>query len=212
MLEMLAAKCAERGGQLYLVRVAQPVMSLIDSTGLSDHLGPGAFLNEDDAISDLFYRELDPAICIYECPVRAFKECQNLPKADFVGELFVEESEVDLSAGSIAPRTLWQQLITDDPPRVIDVREPSEFRRSHVPGSESLPLSSLMTGDLVFDNDKPVVLVCRSGRRSKRAVAMLHEQGCTDVIILDGGMLAWEEAHLLTGVLYEMQATEQRNE
>ena len=62
-------------------------------------------------------------------------------------------------------------------PRVIDVREPSEFG-AVTPGSESLAAVFVDDGRFGFDNDKPVVLVCRSGRRSKRAVAMLHEQGC----------------------------------
>lgn len=207
MLELLASKCTERGGQLYLVRVAQPVMTLIDSTGLHDHLGPDAFLNEDVAISDLFYRELDPVICIYECPVRAFKECQNLPKASFVSDLVVEEAVDSASLATIAPRELWQQIVAQKAPKVVDVREPSEFRRSHVPGSELVPLSALMAGTISVDSEQPFVLVCRSGRRSKRAASLLKARGFNDIVILNGGIAAWEDAHLLTAVEYDMKPT-----
>jgi SulP family sulfate permease len=208
MLELLASKCAERGGQLYLVRVAQPVMELIHSTGLDKNLGPDAFLNEDDAISRLFYRELDPVICIYECPVRAFKECQNLPKASFVGDLFVEETMNGASLAKIDSRVLWQKMVDKTAPTVIDVREPSEFRRSHVPGSMLIPLSGMMTDALTIAHDKPIVLVCRTGRRSKRAAALLKTRGFDEIMVLNGGIAAWEDAHLLTAVEYEMKPTE----
>ena len=42
-----------------------------------------------------------------------------------------------------------------------------------------------------------LVLVCRSGRRSMRAAELLQAKGYTNVLILQGGMLAWEAAGLL---------------
>ena len=165
-------------------------------------------MNEDDAISDLFYRELDPVICIYECPVRAFKECQNLPKASYVGDLLVEEEGDGVSLTAIEPRVLWQQIVDKKAPKVIDVREPGEFRRSHVPGSDLVPLSTIITTTTRNGYDEPIVLVCRSGRRSKRAAAVLKAHGYKDIKVLNGGMAAWEEAHLLTAVEYEMKSTE----
>ncbi len=46
----------------------------------------------------------------------------------------------------------------------------------------------------------PVVLVCRTGRRSRRVAQVLCNQDYKDVHILDGGMNNWEAAHLLEAV------------
>ena len=80
MLEAVRHSCKERGGDLYFVKLQQPVYKVMKSTGFYDELGDDHFLTEENAISYLFHRALDPAVCIYECPVRVFKECQNLPK------------------------------------------------------------------------------------------------------------------------------------
>jgi SulP family sulfate permease len=79
MLESLMRTCREQGGDLFLMKVQRPVYALMESTGFRDQLGADHFLQEDHAVEHLFYKILDPAICIYECDVRAFKECQNLP-------------------------------------------------------------------------------------------------------------------------------------
>ena len=106
----------------------------------------------------------------------------------------------------MAPHELWQQLRRGPPeqrPIVLDVREPREFRRSHIPEAQSLPLSTLLTHGLALANDRPVVLVCQSGRRSRRAAAVLRDLGYSDVSLVEGGMQAWEAAGLLTAVEFE---------
>ncbi len=80
MLEHILRTYRDRGGDLFLVRVQRPVFDFMDSTGFVQTLGTDHFLHEDTAISHIFYRILDPAICIYECELRVFYECQNLPK------------------------------------------------------------------------------------------------------------------------------------
>ena len=47
------------------------------------------------------------------------------------------------------------------------------------------------------------MLVCQSGRRSRRAAAVLHDLGYGDVRLVEGGMQAWEAAGLLTAVEFE---------
>jgi SulP family sulfate permease len=48
--------------------------------------------------------------------------------------------------------------------------------------------------------DLPIVLTCRTGRRSVRAAAALQSRGYDNVSILDGGLAAWEAAGLLEAV------------
>lgn len=81
-------------------------------------------------------------------------------------------------------------------PRIIDVRTPTEFAGSHIPGSYNVPLGLLEEHrrELSEHLDDEVVLVCRSGARACRAEGLLAETGLTNLHILDGGISAWETA------------------
>ena len=84
---------------------------------------------------------------------------------------------------------------SDDGPRVLDVRNPAEFRTVHIPGSYNVPLDLLREhrGELSRHLDQDVVLICRSGARAGQAEAMLADTGLPNVHVLDGGLLAWEK-------------------
>jgi sulfate permease, SulP family len=94
---------------------------------------------------------------------------------------------------------LWKQLHSAAPPRVIDVREPREFQRGHIPQACSIPLYQLLSEKPEFSRDAPLVFVCQGGRRASRAAYVFGNQGY-DVHILEGGMLAWGNAGLLEAV------------
>jgi SulP family sulfate permease len=199
-LESIVRTCRERGGDVFIVRAQEPVLDLMKSTGFFDDIGADHFLAEDTAISTLFYKIIDPAVCIYECPVRAFYECQNLPKQLYQTEVpfHTEIPTEDIIYTSSAE--LWQRLHDDVPPLVIDVREPREFRQGHVPQAKMIPLPQLLADGLELPRDRTIVLVCRGGRRSTRAAFTLREQGHDNVVVLQGGMLSWESAGLLDAI------------
>ena len=206
MLESLVRTYRDRGGDVFLVRVSSQAHRLMQTTGCLTWLGEDNILDEDSAVDFLFHRILDPAVCIYECPVRVFRECQNLPKRFDLIATPLPAAPALADYPSIAPRQLWQSLRTSPPeqrPIVLDVREPREFRRSHIAEAQSVPLSILLTHGLAQAEDRPVVLVCQSGRRSRRAAAVLHDLGYGDVRLVEGGMQAWEAAGLLTAVEFE---------
>jgi len=100
----------------------------------------------------------------------------------------------------IPPQALGRMLQGADPPRVIDVREDSEFRGElgHVPGATLMPLRTLAgrAPELGAPGDGRIVVVCRSGVRSSTAAAILTSLGFDDVSNLKGGMLAWHDAGL----------------
>ena len=80
------------------------------------------------------------------------------------------------------------------------MREPREFRQGHIAEAVLHPLSTLISNDAEIPDNKQIVLVCRSGRRSVRAAQVLQSRGFTDLLVLEGGMLAWETAGLLEAV------------
>lgn len=76
--------------------------------------------------------------------------------------------------------------------RVVDVREPEELRASRLDFAEHVPLARLAEEAAAWDADDPIVLVCRSGRRSARATRMLEDMGFTRAASMTGGLLVWE--------------------
>ncbi len=200
MLESTVRSYREQGGDVFLVRVQEPIFEFMQSTGFVDRLGSDHFLDDDTAISKLFYHVLDPAVCIYECEFKVFKECQNLPKQTLPAGLTLHTDQPSQPAPSIAARTLWEQLHTPTPPLIYDVREPREYQRAHIPQSHLLPLPKMLTETVNLPRDRHIVLTCRTGRRSQRAAQALTQQGYHNVAVLEGGLVAWEAAGLLEAV------------
>jgi len=81
---------------------------------------------------------------------------------------------------------------------LLDVREPSEYAAVHAVNAKLLPLGQVESRlqELEAFKDQPVAVICRSGRRSAQAVAMLQEAGFTQVVNVQGGTSAWEQAGL----------------
>jgi rhodanese-related sulfurtransferase len=75
--------------------------------------------------------------------------------------------------------------------RLVDVREPAEWARGHIPGAIHLPLSRLPHGISQLPKDKPVVLYCVSGNRSGHALPIFRAHGVNEVKNLHGGIAAW---------------------
>jgi rhodanese-related sulfurtransferase len=77
---------------------------------------------------------------------------------------------------------------------LVDVREPGEFAREHIPGATLAPLSRLDPANLDLPGAKTIVLHCVSGMRSARAAEQLVAAGRSDVANFRGGLPAWKQA------------------
>jgi len=77
--------------------------------------------------------------------------------------------------------------------RLVDVREPHELDGplGKIEGADNVPLLRVVGEAAKFDVDTPVVLICRSGRRSALAAETLRRAGVRAVASVAGGMLAW---------------------
>ncbi len=80
--------------------------------------------------------------------------------------------------------------------QIVDVREPNEWRTGHMPQAVLIPLDDLEARRRELDPLRPIVTVCRSGRRSLDAAYQLREAGFPRARSLAGGMIAWHEAGL----------------
>ncbi|MEA3351006.1 MAG: SulP family inorganic anion transporter [Chloroflexota bacterium] len=200
-LENMLEFMRERGGDMYIMRVHHPVLEMMKTTGFYADIGADHYLGYDQAISYLYHHVLDPVICIYECDQRVFMECQNLPrKIKHPVEAPVTTMLPSRKVAGISPHELWENLHNENPPLVVDVREPREFKKKHIHPTVSMPLFQLLSDPSQIPRHLPVVFVCHGGRRSTRATFLLANQGFDNVKVLRGGMLAWEAADLLEAV------------
>ena len=70
---------------------------------------------------------------------------------------------------------------------LVDVRNPDEYKRGHIPGSVNLPLNRLKSaGDVIPTKDTPAFLYCVTGARADRAVKRLKREGYTKVKSIGG--------------------------
>jgi len=99
--------------------------------------------------------------------------------------------------GSLKP-TDAVMLMNREKAVVVDVCDPTEFAAGHVAGAKNVPLSELEAKlpGAVKNKATPVILVCASGMRSNRALAIARKLGYEKVHSLAGGMGAWRSASL----------------
>jgi len=74
---------------------------------------------------------------------------------------------------------------------LVDVREPDEWAICRIPGATLLPLSALPQRFGELSKDAPIVLHCKGGKRSMKALQLLRQQGYADLKSVKGGIDAW---------------------
>ena len=74
---------------------------------------------------------------------------------------------------------------------LIDIREEGERSIVAIPESRHIPMAKLLKDPQQIHKDRPTILYCKSGARSRRAAVSLQEEGFANVLSLNGGVLAW---------------------
>ena len=97
----------------------------------------------------------------------------------------------DTTDMDISVRELKDRMDRGDAPILIDVREPNEHAICQIPGAQLIPQGQLAQRLGEFDPAAEIVVHCKMGGRSGRAVAMMRQHGFTNARNLTGGILAW---------------------
>jgi sulfur-carrier protein adenylyltransferase/sulfurtransferase len=92
---------------------------------------------------------------------------------------------------SISVTQLKELMDSANPPYLLDVREVHEFSIAHINGV-NIPLSELNERILELPTDQSIVVHCKSGLRSQKAIALLKQKGFNQLKNLEGGLLAWQ--------------------
>ena len=105
-----------------------------------------------------------------------------------------------MAVSSIQPRELTEQIQAGRTIELVDVRTPVEFRELHVEFARNLPLDQLDPAKVMQARNgtaaEPLYIVCKSGGRGKQACEKFQQAGFTNVVNVEGGTLACEQAGL----------------
>jgi rhodanese-related sulfurtransferase len=79
----------------------------------------------------------------------------------------------------------------DEPPLLLDVREPWEFAICRIDGAQLLPMGHLVASLDQLERDRETVVICHHGIRSQQVAYFLDQQGFSRIVNLVGGVAAW---------------------
>jgi rhodanese-related sulfurtransferase len=90
------------------------------------------------------------------------------------------------------------QLINRERAVVLDVSEAEEFAAGHVGGARNVPVGQLekRLPEVVKNKTVPLILVCATGARAHRALAVAKKLGYDKAQVLAGGLKSWKDANL----------------
>lgn len=103
-----------------------------------------------------------------------------------------------MTVDQILPVNLWEWLDNKCSLFLLDVRTPQEYQAGHLEGGYLLPIAELAQRMNEIPHDKPIVVYCRSGVRSQRALEYLKSIGYKEVYNLAGGILACKQDRIRT--------------
>ncbi|ANC75860.1 rhodanese [Fictibacillus phosphorivorans] len=96
-----------------------------------------------------------------------------------------------MSSKTIEPKEVERLLESDNPLNIIDVRENDEVAQGMIPTATHIPLGEMPERTHELDLNKEYIMVCRSGKRSEKACAILASNQF-NVVNMSGGMLSWK--------------------
>lgn len=95
----------------------------------------------------------------------------------------------------ISPEEVESLLETGDDPRIVDIRSPAAFQRSHIPGSENIPFNELPDRIETLEDADRIVTVCPHGQASVQAARLINSYEGTEtarVESMHGGLTEWD--------------------
>jgi rhodanese-related sulfurtransferase len=97
--------------------------------------------------------------------------------------------------GEISTAAVRERLDDDDPPRIVDIRQPAAFARGHIPGSENVPFATLPDRVEELVDADHIVTVCPHGKASVQAARLIGSfEGTADATVesMAGGLEEWD--------------------
>jgi molybdopterin/thiamine biosynthesis adenylyltransferase/rhodanese-related sulfurtransferase len=126
------------------------------------------------------------------CPACGTREIRELIDYDQFCGVGASAAPADTS-DDITPTELAARLARGDDFDLIDVREPHEWSIARIPGARLIPLGTVGEAIATLDRGRELVVHCKTGGRSARAVKQLRDAGFTRARNLAGGITRWSD-------------------
>ena len=97
----------------------------------------------------------------------------------------------------LAPQQVKQLLEERSDCQLLDVREFVEYAAGHVPAAKLIPLGQIGARVGELDPARPVIVLCKGGKRAAQAAEILCQHGCREVTVVAGGTDAWADGLFL---------------
>jgi adenylyltransferase/sulfurtransferase len=128
------------------------------------------------------------------CPACGTREIRELiDYEEFCGIRQAARAEAGNAVPEIAPRELAERLRAGDDVTVIDVREPHEWEIARIEGARLIPLGTLAEALPSLESSRDIVVHCKTGVRSAKAVRQLQAAGFSRAWNLAGGIQRWSD-------------------
>jgi len=189
----LVPSCAEGGvlgilpGTIGTLQATEAIKLLL---GIGDPLvGKLLLYNALDMSFDFVKLRRNPDCIVCSKPAG---EIELIYYEEFCGLPMHDHEQESAGAGwDITVQELKSKLDAGEQVRIIDVREPHEWEISHIEGAQLIPLGDIPARMNELDSAEFLVMQCKSGARSARALEMLAGAGFRKIKNLKGGINAW---------------------
>jgi adenylyltransferase/sulfurtransferase len=125
------------------------------------------------------------------CGTRTIRELVDYE--EFCGIRSAEAQQLADAVPEITPLELAECLRRGDDIDLIDVREPHEWEIARIPGARLIPLATLAEVQSSLDDTRDIVVHCKGGVRSAKALRQLRAAGFDRIWSLAGGITRWSE-------------------
>jgi rhodanese-related sulfurtransferase len=110
--------------------------------------------------------------------------------------IIVTEIKTKTAASTeVSPQQLVE-LMNENTVKVIDIRSSELFKKSHILNAKNIPWNNQDEAAFKSLNQDKIVLVCQQGQTATTLAGKLQQQGMQDVIVLTGGLSAWQQQNL----------------
>ena len=133
----------------------------------------------------------------------AFAGCQSAAtqeetKTEIKTETKMETTQTQKEIAHVSVTEAKKEIEEKKDAQFIDVRIVEEYAGGHAVGAKNLPLDRLDAELVKLDKDKPVYVICETGRRSQKGSEILQKAGFKDIYNITGGTSEWKSAGLPT--------------
>ncbi len=129
--------------------------------------------------------------------ILAFAGCQNAA-TNTKTETKMETTQTQKEIAQVSVTEAKKAIEDKKEAQFIDVRTPEEYAGGHAVGAKNLPLDKLDAELAKLDKNKPVYVICQTGRRSQKGSEILQKAGFGDIYNITGGTSEWTSAGLPT--------------